>query len=111
MKTMIAYQFTSNPVPTLYSLSDSKVYLLKEKVLNGEKLTRNEKDWITEQCNINTFSKTGIPLRGYMFDFSIILKRYWVKSVYGGIAEIYAIDKTSIRNYYSLRINKIVKIV
>jgi len=78
------------------NIKGSKAYLLAEKVNNGEKLTRDEKNWITDNVNKNSYSKSGIPVLGVMVNFSEILK-YFVVKQYGSIQEYRAIDKTSIR--------------
>ena len=75
------------------------------------KLTREEKDYIFSNLQNNAYSRTGVPVLGWMFDFSEFLKSYWVKTRNYGILEVYAFDKTSIRNYYgSYEILKIVEI-
>ena len=48
-------------------------------------------------------------MSGYHFDFSDILKRYFVKQ-YGHIAEYYAIDKTALRTTLYGRIEDIVEV-
>ena len=53
--------------------------------------------------------KRGIALMGYCFDFSDVLRRYFVKQ-YGHIAEYYAIDKTALRSVLYGRIEKIVEV-
>ena len=46
---------------------------------------------------------------GYRFDFSDILKCYFVKQ-YGHIAEYYAVDKTALRTFLCGRIDEIIEI-
>ena len=94
----IAYKFAKWEVSPLEDLKDCKVYLLKEKVLKGEILSREEKDWIYEFLRQNSYSRVGIPLLGWMFDFSEILKMFYVEYTYGIIEKVYAPDKMSIRN-------------
>ena len=74
----------------------------------GEKLTREEKNWVTEKVNHNTYFKSAIPLQGYRFDFSDILKTYVVKQ-YGQYQEYKAIDRTSLRAMIYGRIDKIIE--
>jgi hypothetical protein len=95
-------------VPELNTLKNSKAYLLREKLNIGEKLTREEKNWITEKVNHNTYFKSAIPLQGYRFDFSDILKTYVVKQ-YGQYQEYKAIDRTSLRAMIYGRIDKIIE--
>ena len=102
----IAYKFVKWDVPELKALEGSKVYELREKLNKGESLTRAEKNWITENVNTNSYFSRGIPLRGYCFDFSDVLKRYFVKQ-YNQILEYYAMDKTSLRAYLYGRVQEI----
>lgn len=106
----IATKFVRWDVPELATLKDSKVYKLRERLNNGGKLTREEKNWLTRNvwdCNI--YFKRGIALSGYYFDFSDILKRYFVKQ-YDHIQEYYAIDKTALRSMLYGRIEDIVEL-
>ena len=106
--TAIATPFVKWDVPKLNTLKNSKAYLLREKLNIGEKLTREEKNWITEKVNHNTYFKSAIPLQGYRFDFSDILKTYVVKQ-YGQYQEYKAIDRTSLRAMVYGRIDKIIE--
>ena len=45
--TQIAMKFVQWDVPELDGLKDSKVYRLRERLNNGDKLTREEKNWLT----------------------------------------------------------------
>ena len=45
----IAFKFVKWDVPELATLKDCKVYRLRECFNNGGKLTRDDKNWITEQ--------------------------------------------------------------
>lgn len=106
--TAIATKFVKWDVPELNTLRNSKVYLLRKKLNTGEKLDREEKNWITENVNHNTYFKSAIPLQGYRFDFSDILKTYVVKQ-YGQYQEYKAIDRTSLRAMIYGRIDKIIE--
>ncbi len=106
--TAIATKFVKWDVPELNTLKNSKTYLLREKLNIGEKLTREEKNWVTEKVNHNTYFKSAIPLQGYRFDFSDILKTYVVKQ-YGQYQEYKAIDRTSLRAMIYGRIDKIIE--
>jgi len=105
----IATKFVMWEIPELDTLKCSKVYQLREKLNTGEKLSREEKNWIAEKVNHNCFFKNAIPLSGYRFDFSEILKTYVVKQ-YGSYQEYRAIDKTSIRAMLYGRIDKIIEV-
>ena len=90
-------KFVQWDVPELEKLKDSKVYKLRERLDNGDKLSREEKNWLTRNVKECCHFKRGIALMGYRFDFSDVLKRYFVKQ-HGHIAEYYAIDKTALRS-------------
>ena len=105
----IATKFVKWDVPGLDTLKGSKVYLLREKVNAGGKLSREEKNWIAEKVNSNSYFRNAIPLGGYRFDFSDILKTYIVKQ-YGSYQEYKAVDKTSLRAMIYGRIDKIIEV-
>lgn len=75
----IATKFVAWDVPELDTLNESKVYKLRLMLNNGGKLNRSEKNWLTEKINSNTYFKKSVPLMGWRFDFSDILKRFFVK--------------------------------
>lgn len=104
--TQIAMKFVQWDVPELEKLKDSKVYKLRERLDNGDKLSREEKNWLTRNVKECCHFKRGIALMGYRFDFSDVLKRYFVKQ-HGHIAEYYAIDKTALRSVLYGRIEDI----
>lgn len=105
----IATKFVKWDVPELTTLQDCRVYKLRERLNNGGKLSREEKNWITRNVRESVYFKQGIALSGYHFDFSDILKRYFVKQ-YGHIGEYYAIDKTALRSVLYGRIEVIVEV-
>ena len=104
----IATKFVKWDVPELATLQDSRVYKLRERLNNGGKLNREE-NWITRNVRESVYFKRGIALSGYHFDFSDILRRYFVKQ-YGHIGEYYAIDKTALRSILYGRIEVIVEV-
>lgn len=105
----IATKFVSWDIPALDTLQDSKVYKIRELINNGGKLNREQKNWITAQVNNNCYFKRGVPLLGWRFDFSDILKRYFVQQ-YDHIAEYYAVDKSALRSILYGRIDTIVEV-
>ena len=105
----IAGKFVSWEVPELESLHFSKAYQLRSKLNNGEQLSRDEKNWITESVNNNAYFKDAIPLQGYRFNFADVLKTFIVKQ-YGQYQEYKATDKTSLRAIISGRIDRIIEI-
>jgi len=88
-------------------------YDVHERLTNGEKLTREDKDRLFDSTAFQVyFQSSGImPLAGWAFDFREFLNLYWIKFSNGDITEKYAPDKTSIRHYYSWPGAEIAKIV
>ena len=105
----IAVKFVSWDVPALETLKDSKVYLLREKLNNSKKLDREEKDWLAYNLISNAYFRNAIPLSGYRFDFSDVVKKYVVNHR-SGWCEYYAPDKTSLRSVLNGRIDKIIEV-
>ena len=106
---VLAIKFVQWDVPPLESLCNSKVYLLRVKLNRGECMSREEKNWLCEAVNSNTYFRTAVPLQGYRFDFFDVLKKYLVNQ-YGQWTEYYAPDRTSPRVYLYGRINQIVEL-
>ena len=106
--TKIANKFVDWDVPELDTLKECKAYTLRVKVLNGDKLNREEKNWITDHVNHNTYFSYAIPVMGWSFDFSKVLNTYLVKQD-GQWREYRATDKTALRNCIYGRIEQIVK--
>ena len=105
----MATKFVAWEVPTLEALKGSKVYTLREKLNNGGRMNREEKDWLTEKACRNSCLKSAVPLQGWKFDFSDILRTYIVKQ-YGHWTEYKATDKTGLRRYLYGRIDNIVEL-
>lgn len=105
----IAIKFVKWEIPPLETLTGSKVYALRQRLNIGDKLTRDEKNWITENVSHNAYFKSAVPLSGWRFDFSDVLKTYVVKQ-YGSYQEYRAIDKTSLRTILYGRIDRIIEI-
>ena len=106
---LVATKFVQWDVEPLDRLSGSKVYLLRLKLNRGERMNREEKNWLCEAVNSNTYFRTAVPLQGYRFDFFDVLKKDLVNQ-YGQWTEYYAPDRTSLRVYLYGRINQIVEI-
>ena len=106
---VVATKFVQWDVPSLENLRESKVYLLRVKLNRGERMSREEKNWLCEAVNSNTYFRTAVPLQGWRFDFFDVLKKYLVNQ-YGQWAEYYAPDRTSLRAYLYGCINQIVEI-
>ena len=93
----------------LEALKGSKVYILREKLNNGGQMNREEKDWLTRNVNSNTYFKSAVPLQGWRFDFSDVLRTFIVCQ-YGHWTEYKATDKTGLRRYLYGRIDNIVEL-
>lgn len=104
------YKFVKWEIPPLDKLDGSFPYLLHKQLEEGIQPTRAEKDRAFSGLCHNSYSKTGIPLQGWMFDFRDWLKEYFVEFDYGHIERYWAFDKTSIRNEFSGRISRIVEV-
>jgi hypothetical protein len=102
---MNIYKFVKWEVPPLETLRDSFPFKIHEKIENGIELTRDEKNRLARELLNNAYSRVGIPLKGWMFDFRNYISHFWVKDA-GGIREVFAPDKTSIRaagRFFSVR--------
>nr|DAG59155.1 MAG TPA: hypothetical protein [Caudoviricetes sp.] len=102
------FPFVKEPLE-LNKMKSCKAYILREKVNNGDKLDFQEKEWITEKVNTCSYSKTGIAVMGWIFDFADILKRYVYKR-YNSWTEAYAFNKTCLRKTTYGRIDEIVEL-
>ena len=105
----VASKFVQWEVQPLETLCACKAYLLRVKLNRGGTMSREEKDWLCEAVNSNTYFRTAVPVMGYRFDFFDVLKKYLVKQ-YGQWADYYAPDRTSLRKFLYGRINQIVEI-
>jgi len=87
----IATKFVKWDVPALDTLKGSKVYQLRLHLNEGKRLTREEKNWLTENLMHNAYFRKSIPLMGYRFSFEDVVRRFFVRQ---GQTEytVYAID-------------------
>ena len=95
------YKFVSHEIPELEAMKNTFPYQLHEKLERGEKPTREEKDSAFSQIHGNIWSKAGIALHGWMFNYQEWLNEYWIEFDYGGnfdYQRYFAFDKTSIRS-------------
>lgn len=81
---------------------------LMDKINRGIPLDREDKNALTHGVNNNSFFKKAIPVSGWAFDFSDVLKLFLVKQ-YGRWYEVWATDKTAIRAHVYGRIERIVE--
>ena len=105
----IAVKFVSHEIQPLNACSESRVFKLRAKLNNGERMNRAEKNWLAENVRSNSYFRTAVPLMGYRFDFSDVLKKFVVKQ-YEHWFEYYAPDKTSLRSVLFGRIQEIVEV-
>src|SRR5574344_2250318 len=103
-------RFVEWDVPALDTLQECKAYQSRDKLNKGMKLNRSDKNWLTEAINHNTYSRRGIPVVGWLFDFTDTVHLYWVRQ-YGRITEYYATDKTALRNILIGKVDKIVELI
>lgn len=102
------YKFVKWDVPSLEELKDAKAVRLRRRIDNGGRLTRREKDWLTDAVNHNTYFKRAVPVRGWCVPFTDVLRRFLVRQ-YGNWQEMWATDRTAIRNTVYGRIEEIVE--
>lgn len=95
----LAYKFNEAAKTEYQDFETEKGSLieLKQRLIDSGVLTRDEKDKLQNRLMNNSYSKTGVPIAGWMFDFYGYLKVYVVKQ-YGSWNEVHAFDKTAIRN-------------
>ena len=105
----IATKFVLHDVPELETLQFSKAYQLREKLNNGEKMNRIEKNWLAEAVNRNAYFKKAIPVGGYRFGFEDVLKTFLVKQ-YSNWYEYNSPDITSLKRIVYGRIEQITEI-
>lgn len=103
------YKFVKHSIPPITELKNTPVYQLYDKLINNkEKPTRQDKDTLFHYLHAS--HSKSIKRGGWAFDFSDILKEYWVQFYGDSIFVYYACDKTSIRtNPYMTGITKIVE--
>jgi len=109
MTKQIATKFVTWETPTLDTLKGSKVYQLRLRLNEGKRLTREEKDWLTENLMHNAYFRKSISLMGYRFSFEDVVCRFFLRQ---GQTEytVYAIDKTAIRNAVCGNVDEIVEL-
>lgn len=105
----IATKFVRWQVPALDTLRESKVYQLRLRLNEGKRLSRDEKNWLTENLMHNSYFKKSIPLMGWRFSFEDVVRRYFVRQN-GYEYTTYAIDKTALCNVLDGPIDEIVEL-
>ncbi|MBO4965847.1 MAG: molybdenum ABC transporter ATP-binding protein [Muribaculaceae bacterium] len=107
--TATAFKFVPWDTAPLEALKDSLVFKMRNLINSGAKLNRAQKNWITSRVNSNSYFNNAIPLQGWAFTFSDVLKKFVVKQC-GQCTEYYAVDKTSLREYLGSGIEYIVEV-
>lgn len=107
--TTTAFKFVPWDTKPLEALKDSIVFKMRSLINSGAKLNRAQKNWITSSVNSNFYFNNAIPLQGWAFTFSDVLKKFVVKQ-HGQCAEYFAVDKTSLRDYLGSGIEYIVEV-
>lgn len=88
------YKFVRWDVKPLEEMSDTFEYKMMEKLNNGEKLSRDEKESLIQRFNWDN----GVArLLGWLFDFTPYTKRILVNTQYSNWQEMHAFDKTCAR--------------
>ena len=80
----VATKFVKWEVQPLETLWACEAYLLRVKLNRGEAMSREEKDWLCEAVNSNTYFRTAVPVMGYRFDFFDVLKSTWSSNTDNG---------------------------
>ena len=80
----VATKFVKWEVQPLETLCACEAYLLRVKLNRGEAMSREEKDWLCEAVNSNTYFRTAVPVMGYRFDFFDVLKSTWSSNTDNG---------------------------
>lgn len=62
--SVVATKFVTWETNPLESLSESKVYQLRLKLNKGGLMTHDEKNWLAEAVNSNSYFRTSVPLQG-----------------------------------------------
>lgn len=100
------YKFSSYGVSE-DQIKKTRAYEIHEMLENGVKWCK-----IPEELKIAFYTDNNGTVKsgGWCFDFSRLFKCYWVKVKYYGIIQIYAPNKTYIRQHYPTP-SHIIKIV
>lgn len=105
------YKFNKNCDTRIEDLSGTKVYQIREKLNNKQKLTREEKNWVTKKMYEHRclYSFGRIALMGWYFLFDDVCTKYVVKQ-HDDWFEVWGMDKTSVRAALYGTIQEIVEI-
>lgn len=105
-------KFNSKSNFSFDSLKLHRAYIIRKKINDKKALTREEKNYITEECHrCRDCANNGtyVYVMGWSIDFSDVLKGFVVKQ-YGEWHEYRAVDRTSLRTMLHGTIDKIINI-
>lgn len=100
------YKFVRHDIEPLEKYKAGYRYILHEKLVNGEEITREDKNYL-----VFPSSEPTSKLMGYAYDYREFLRKFWVKTEFYGILEVWAWDKTAIRKSDKVKPCKIMQIV
>jgi hypothetical protein len=103
------YKFVQHEVPSIESIKDAKAVKLRMQLNRGQAITRQDKNWLTEQVNSNSYFRNAVPVMGWCVEFEDVLRCFIIKQ-YGEWREMWATDKTAIRHITFGRIEEIVRL-
>lgn len=103
-------KFVELDVPAMDTLREAKAFKLREQLDNGKRLDREQKNWLTHAVNNNAYFRRAVPVMGYRVPFEDVLRRYVIKQYGGSLHEMWATDKTAIRNMVVGKIDEIVEL-
>lgn len=105
-------KFVAWEIDPLSDFKDTTVYKIMDKLNNGQKLTKDEKDWVFNETVAQGNGNGRYKLMGYEYDFSGFMNVYVVKSVGANNHwfECCAFNKAQIREYYKSDVGLIVDI-
>lgn len=89
---MIAYNFVNREIDPVEKQSGTLHFVIKQKLLDGKKLTRYEKDVLVERMKGENY----IKYLGWFFSYRDYMTQYIVKQ-HGSWHEYWAFDKTSLK--------------
>lgn len=103
-------KFVEWNVPAMDALRETTAFKIREQLDNGKRLDREQKNWLTHAVNTNAYFRKAVPVMGYRVPFDDVLRRFAIKQYGGSLHEMWATDKTAIRNMVVGSIDEIVEL-
>lgn len=103
-------KFVEWNVPAMDALRETTAFKIREQLDNGKRLDREQKNWLTQAVNTNAYFRKAVPVMGYRVPFDDVLRRFAIKQYGGSLHEMWATDKTAIRNMVVGSIDEIVEL-